>query len=98
MFVVFLTFSANKAQAPQFMAGHNAWLRQGFDDDVFVLAGSLQPGRGGAIIAHKTSFEALEGRLSRDPFVAEDVVSAEIFDIAPAMADPRLEFLRQPGI
>ncbi len=26
------------------MLGHNGWIKRGFDDGVFLLAGSLQPG------------------------------------------------------
>lgn len=94
MFVVLLKFSANKAQAPQYIAGHNAWLKRGFDDGVFVLAGSLQPGLGGAILAHNISPAALQQRLSEDPFVAEKVVGTEILEIAPGLTEPRLAFLR----
>ena len=94
MFIVLLKFSANKAQAGQFMDGHKAWIKQGFDDGVFLLAGSIQPAQGGGIVAHNTSKEDLEGRLARDPFVAEDVVTTEITEIAPALTDPRLAFLK----
>lgn len=38
MYIVQLKFSANKSQAGQFMDGHNAWIKQGFDDDVFLLS------------------------------------------------------------
>ncbi|PPR73280.1 MAG: hypothetical protein CFH03_00926 [Alphaproteobacteria bacterium MarineAlpha3_Bin2] len=41
MFIVFLTFSDNKANAGQFMEGHKEWITRGFDDGVFLLAGSL---------------------------------------------------------
>lgn len=93
MFVVTLRFSANKAQAPQFMAGHNDWIRQGFEDGVFLLAGSLQPNAGGAILAHNTSLADLQVRVQEDPFVAEDVVSAEILEIMPGRTEERLAFL-----
>ena len=93
MFVVLLKFSANKGKASQFMDGHKEWLKRGFDDGVFVLAGSLQPNLGGGIVAHKTSRTDLEGRVKDDPFVAENVVSAEILEIAPSRADARLNFL-----
>ena len=46
MFVVLLKFSDNKGQAGQFMEGHKEWLKRGFDDGVFLLAGSLQPNSG----------------------------------------------------
>ena len=94
MFVVLLKFSDNKKRAPEFMDGHNQWLKAGFDDGVFVLAGSLQPGLGGGIMAHNTTLQDLQARVDEDPFVAENVVSAEIIEIAIAKADDRLDFLR----
>lgn len=94
MFVVLLRFSENKKQAPELMEGHNAWLKSGFDDNVFVLAGSLQPNLGGGIVAHGTSLEDLRARVDKDPFVAQKVVSAEILEIAVAKSDSRLDFLR----
>jgi len=93
MFIVFLKFSDNNRQAGQFMAGHNEWIRRGFDDRIFLLAGSLQPAMGGAIVAHNTTRSDLENRVKSDPFVAEDVVSAEILEIKPSKADERLQFL-----
>lgn len=93
MFVVLLKFSANKAAASQFMDGHNTWLRQGFADGVFLLAGSIKPGLGGAILAHGATAEDLQQRVNADPFVAEDVVRAEIIEVAPSKTDERLNFL-----
>lgn len=94
MFVVLLRFASGKARAGEFMDGHNAWLKAGFDDGVFVLAGGLQPNAGGAILAHGESSEALQARVDADPFVAHGVVTAEILEIAPGMTDPRLAFLK----
>lgn len=93
MFIVLLKFSTNKARAGQLMEGHKAWIQRGFDDGVFLLTGSLQPGQGGGILAHDISLSNLQARLSDDPFVAEDVVRAEVLEITPARADDRLAFL-----
>ena len=93
MFVVFLKFSANKGQAAQFMEGHGKWIKRGFDDGVFLLAGSLVPQLGGAIVAHNTSLSDLQTRVNDDPFVVGKVVSAEIFEVSPSMTDERLKFL-----
>jgi len=93
MFVITLRF-ADKARAPQFMDGHNAWIRQGFDDGVFLLVGSLQPNAGGTILAYNASQEEIQARVQDDPFVAEGVVSAEILAIVPGRTDDRLAFLR----
>lgn len=93
MFVVLLRFSDNKARAGEFMEGHKEWLKRGFDDGVFLLAGSLRPDLGGAVVAHGMSLSALESRVNADPFVAERVVAAEILEITPSKADARLSFL-----
>ena len=93
MFIVLLKFSDDKARAGELMEGHNAWIKHGFDDGIFLLVGSLQPGLGGGIVAHDTSLSDLEARVNDDPFVANNVVSAEILEISPAKADQRLEFL-----
>ena len=93
MFIVLLRFSDNKSRAPELMAAHNAWIQKGFDDGVFILVGSLQPNQGGAVVAHGTSPDDLRARVSEDPFVEENVVTAEILEVSPQRADERLSFL-----
>jgi uncharacterized protein YciI len=93
MFIVLLKFSDNKGQAGLFMEGHKEWIKRGFDDGVFLLSGSLQPGLGGGVMAHNTTLADLQARVNGDPFVAEGVVSAEILEITPSKADARLDFL-----
>lgn len=93
MFTITLRF-ADRPKAPQFMEGHNAWIKRGFDDGVFLLVGSLQPNAGGVILAHDASLAEIEARVQDDPFVAEGVVSAEILAIAPGRTDERLAFLK----
>jgi len=93
MFIVLLNFSDNKAQASQFMEAHKEWIKRGFDDGVFVLAGSLQPNLGGGIVVHNTSLADLQNRVNDDPFVVEDIVTPEIHEITPAKTDERLGFL-----
>lgn len=93
MFVVLLKFSDNKEKASEFMAGHNEWIKSGFDDGVFLLAGSLQPKMGGGIVAHNTTLSDLQSRVNIDPFVSQNVVSVEILELSPAKAEERLAFL-----
>ena len=93
MYIIFLKFSANKSRASQLMESHKAWIKRGFDEGVFLLAGSLEPGLGGGLLAHNTSLAALQSRVNSDPFVAEDVVKAEILELDPGKADERLQFL-----
>ncbi len=93
MYIVLLKFSDNKSNASLFMEGHNAWIKRGFDDGVFLVSGSLQPGLGGGVVAHNTTRADLQARVNDDPFVAENVVSADILEITPARTDPRMQFL-----
>lgn len=93
MFIVLLKFSSNKSQAGQFMEAHNSWVQRGIDEGVFLLVGSIKPALGGAILAHDSSLEALQERINTDPFIVEDIVNAEIIDIAPNRVDDRLKFL-----
>ena len=93
MFIVFLKFSDNKSKAADLMEGHNEWIKQGFSENIFLLVGSIETNLGGSVIAHNTTLEELQQRVNKDPFVAENVVTAEIIEISPKMADDRLNFL-----
>lgn len=93
MFVVLLRFSNNRSQASRFLEGHKRWLDRGFDDGVFLLAGSIQSQQGGGLLAHHTTRQELLARVNEDPFVAEDVVTAEIVEIAPSRMDQQLQSL-----
>lgn len=93
MFIILLKFSDNRDNAGKFMEDHKAWLKRGFDDGFFLLAGSLQEKSGGGIIAHQISLSNLQDFIDTDPFVVERVVSAEVIELTPTKAATQLEFL-----
>lgn len=93
MFVITLRL-IDRDRAAQFMEAHDGWIKQGFDDGVFLLVGSLQPHAGGVILAHRAAPEDIAARVRDDPFVREGIVSAEILAIAPGRTDARLDFLK----
>ncbi|WUR13730.1 hypothetical protein E7V67_001105 [[Empedobacter] haloabium] len=93
MFIVLLKFSDHRSKAADFMPGHNAWIRKGIDDGVFLLVGSIEQAQGGALIALESSRAALQQRIDTDPFVIENIVKAEILEIKPGKVDPRLAVL-----
>jgi uncharacterized protein YciI len=93
MFIVLLRFAENRAAAASHMPAHQQWITQGLTDQVFLLVGGIQPGLGGALLAHNTSLAQLQERVAEDPFVVHRVVDAEVLQIAPGIADPRLNFL-----
>lgn len=93
MFIILLKFSNNKSKAGQLMAAHNEWVSQGIAEGVFLLVGSLEPRAGGAVLAHGTTRANLEDRVRKDPFVANDVVSAEVLEVSCSKSVPQLAFL-----
>lgn len=93
MFIVLLKFSTNKTSAGQFMEGHKAWLKRGFDDGVFLMSGSLKPQLGGGILANNISRDALQAFVGDDPFVAHDIVAPEIIEFEPSQQRPELQGL-----
>ncbi|WP_395751371.1 YciI family protein [Prosthecobacter sp.] len=93
MFIIFLHLTEKKTRAAEFMEGHKAWIKRGFAEGVFLLTGSLEPGLGGGILAHGSTRAELQQRVDEDPFVVEGIVTPEIHELDPGMADERLQFL-----
>lgn len=93
MYIIFLRFGPNRAQAKEWMAAHAQWIQQGIDDGVFLMAGSLEAGQGGAIIAIGGDRDALMARVRQDPFVEHEVVTAEVHAITPSRIAPAMAAL-----
>jgi len=91
MFIVILRFTGNENLLAELMEAHMACIKKGFDDGIFLVGGPIEPNMGGVLIAHGITRFELEERVSRDPFVAERVVEAEIIEITPLNMDKRLE-------
>ena len=85
MFIIFLRFGPNRNQAGQWMAEHMQWIREGIDDGTFLMAGSLDNGAGGVVLAAGQDNAAIRARVRQDPFVIHGVVSAEMHDVAPSL-------------
>lgn len=93
MFVIFLRFSEQRSRASALMAGHNAWLQNGFDSGIFLVSGSLPSQAGGMILAHSADRSEVEAFIAKDPFVTDGVVTAEIHEVKAGRTDERLAFL-----
>ncbi|WP_108812133.1 YciI family protein [Sphingorhabdus sp. Alg231-15] len=94
MFIITLNLTEKKSSAKEFMAAHNDWIAQGFEEGVFLVVGSLKPQAGGAIIAIANDRDQLAARVAADPFVREGIVVPHIQEVAPARTDARLSFLQ----
>ncbi len=93
MFIVLLTFTGKRSPSADLTEGHKAWIKRGFDEGVFLATGPLGDKSGGGVLAQGASLTDLETRVKEDPFVAEQVVSPEIFELCPSQTDSRLAFL-----
>ncbi|WP_286830639.1 MULTISPECIES: YciI family protein [Kordiimonas] len=97
MFIIFLKLAGDKSRVPEFMATHKEWIGKGFDAGTFLTVGTLEPGLGGAILAHGVSRTELESFIHEDPFVVEGIAIPEIHEVTPARTDERLAFLMPTG-
>lgn len=93
MFVVRLKFTGDRSKAGAFSESHRAWIQRGFDDGVFLAVGSIKPSVGGAILAHRSTLEEIQRRVSEDPFVANGLVTVDVEEVNVSRVDERLQFL-----
>jgi uncharacterized protein YciI len=93
MHFVFLKFGPNRAQAGQWMAPHAAWIQQGIDDGVFLMAGSLAQAQGGALLVINLNAEGVQRRVALDPFVEHEIVTPEIHAVTPSRVAPQMSAL-----
>jgi hypothetical protein len=85
MFVVPLRF-VDRTKAPQYVDGHDAWIKCGCD-------GSVCPNAGGAILAHNTRLPTLK-RVCWNIRSSRKRGRADIVEIGPGRSDERFAFLR----
>lgn len=93
MYIVFLRFSQNRAQAGQWMAEHNKWLADGFASGDFIIAGSLENSQGGLLVVRDMEQSALLEKVRQDPFVMHGVVAAEVHGFKPSRLAEGLDAL-----
>jgi uncharacterized protein YciI len=97
MYIILLKFTPNRHLATKHLPGHKAWLARGFEDGLFLMAGMLGSNLGGAILTRSACSVELLERVNDDPFVAENIVEAEVLDFSPAFASKDLQFLLEKG-
>ena len=89
--LIVLTYVKPLDEVDARLPAHGAWLREGFRQGLFLVAGRRTPRTGGVIVA-RGEREAVEALAATDPFVTSGVATAEViaFDAtfaAAAVAD-----------
>jgi uncharacterized protein YciI len=96
--VAFVTLRyCHRAAAASHLDGHRAWLRDGLQRGLVLLAGGLDDEAGGALLVRADDPQALRAFIDADPFVVHRVVEASIAPMTPALAAPPLAWILEDG-
>jgi len=79
MFVVSLTYKVPDDIVDFHRPGHMAWLKDAFDDGIFLASGRRVPATGGVLLA-KVDRATLDASLAQDPFYSNGVAEFEIIE------------------
>jgi uncharacterized protein YciI len=93
MFIVSLTYIRPLQEIDALLGAHVNWLRQGYEDGVFVASGRKVPRDGGVILARGVSRAELDARLADDPFARGGAARYDVTEFVPSMTAAGLEAL-----
>ncbi|MBW4331533.1 hypothetical protein KY084_11705 [Stakelama sp. CBK3Z-3] len=74
------------------MGAHVEWLKKGFGEGVFLIAGRKDPRTGGVIVVRGTK-DRVEALARTDPFVESGVATAEVIAFNASFAVPEIAAL-----
>jgi len=94
MFIVTLTYLKPVEEVDALMPGHIEWLRQGYDEGLFIASGRRIPRTGGVILARSGDEPALRDKLARDPFVIHGAARCDVVEFTASMTAPGAEVLK----
>lgn len=92
MYVVSLTYKVPEDIVEFHLAGHVEWLKNAFDEGVFVAAGRKVPRTGGLLLS-RADRQTLDGSLAKDPFYVNGVADFEVMEFAANRVAPGFENL-----
>ncbi|AXA91687.1 YciI family protein [Massilia sp. YMA4] len=95
MFVITLTYEKPTEEIDALLAAHRAFLREQYDNGVFLMSGRMVPRTGGIIIATADSRADIEAILELDPFKQAGAASYQITEFVPTMTADILAAFRQ---
>lgn len=90
--VITLSYTAPIDAVDEQMSAHVAWLTQGFDRGLFLVAGRQVPRVGGVILSRGQRAE-VEALAATDPFITSGVATFTVTEVAASMAADQLSTL-----
>ena len=95
MFVIALTYLKPTDEIDALLAAHREFLREQYDNGVFLMSGRMVPRTGGIIIATADSRADIEAIIELDPFRQAGAASYTITEFVPTMTADVLAAFRQ---
>ncbi len=83
--VILLEYLASEAEVDAQLKPHVAWMQQGFDAGLLLLAGRQVPRTGGVILCRGKRAE-VEALAATDPFVTSGVAKTTVIEMAASFA------------
>lgn len=90
--LITLSYAASLDAVDAHMSAHVAWLNQGFDNGLFLIAGRQVPRVGGMILSRGRRAE-VEALAATDPFITSGVATFTVTEVAASMATDSLAAL-----
>src|SRR4051812_9116643 len=88
MYLAILTYKTSLQEREPYLAGHFAFLDQGYANNELIVSGKMMTGRGGVILSPLTSRVEFETLLKNDPFKMHDLADYEIIAFDPTRYHP----------
>ena len=95
MFIIALTYLKPAEEIDKLLAAHREYLREQYDNGMFLMSGRMVPRTGGIIIAAADSRADIEAVIELDPFNAAGVASYAITEFVPTMTADILGAFKQ---
>jgi uncharacterized protein YciI len=92
MYVVSLTYKVPEDIVDFHLKAHVEWLKDAFEEGVFVAAGRKVPRTGGLLLS-RADRGALDASLAKDPFYVNGVAEFEVMEFAANRVAPGFENL-----
>jgi uncharacterized protein YciI len=87
--VIVLTYVKSLDELDAQLPAHRAWLKQGIEQNLLLIAGRRTPRTGGIILA-RGEREAIEALAATDPFVRSGVATVEVIPFTASLAAPAI--------
>jgi uncharacterized protein YciI len=95
MFIITLTYLKPAEEIDALLAAHREFLREQYDNGMFLMSGRMVPRTGGVIIATADSKADIEAVIELDPFNEAGAASYAITEFVPTMTADILSQFKQ---